>query len=694
LLPCCLNEIHKVQAKKGEYCCIFENIIKKNKVWIRILFLLLLSGNISLYGQGTSTHPTEKYNPEYHFYPSFDPTGLFYYGGQYYLNWGAATSKDLVHWKMTNYGLERSKMFRMLRAGGQNAPSQSKPQVISGMSGSVVVDWNNSSGLGKNGNPPLIALQMAWQNKSIAYSNDTTKTWVRYEKPAVLQNSSGTFRDPKVFWYEPDNKWIMVMPWCEIQEIRFYSSKNLVDWEYMSKFGPWGAVGGQWECVDFFPLAVDGNTSKTKWVLEISLQPRTGEYFIGEFDGQRYTLDKDFVNVLSYNKYHPSGEMLFDFERSLDEWKVEGDAFIDCPTVAEETNGKEGNRCIKSSGTGKGKITSPEFRISGNFINFMTGGGYYPGEECINLLIDGKVVRTQTGNGGNAHLNWTGWDVTEFRGKNARIEIVDNLAGGGMNMKGYIYCDAIMLCDELPKTPYKEYNPGWEKAFWVDWGPDFYAVRSWNNYAPEDKRSIWVGWMGIWTYAFSEPIPGILSVPRYLELKTFPEGIRLIQNPIKELESLRASHKKAEGNTYEGIWKPKNFLPTKNAYELIVEFENISSEEFGLKLCVGEKEKTTVGYIVSEEELYVDRRNSGFDEFSKIFPGISKGPLKNRSNTIKLHIYIDKCSIEVFGNNGETVLSSKIYPDSSSLGIELFSNNGKVKVKSLDMWELDSINLF
>jgi len=650
--------------------------------------------NLSIYSQVVSTRSSEEYNPEYHYYPSFDPTGLFYYGGQYFLNWGAAASKDFVHWNMTPYGLERSKMFGRLRSGDPAATSQLKPQILSGMSGTVVIDWNNSSGLGKNGSPPLIALQMDWQRQSIVYSNDTAKTWIRYDKPAVIPNSTGIYRDPKVFWYEPDKKWIMVMGWSEIQEVRFFSSKNLVDWEYMSKFGPWGAVGGQWECVDFFPLTVDGNTSNIKWVLEISLQPRNGEYFIGEFDGRKFILDNDFVKELSYARYMPQGEMLFDFERGIDEWKMEGDAFIGCPTVEEESNGKEGYRSIKSSGPGKGKIVSPEFKISKNYINFLVGGGYYPGEECVNLMIDDKVVRTQTGNSGNAHLDWTGWDVTEFRDKNARIEIVDNIAGRGISAKGYIYCDAIMLSDDLPKAPYEEYNPGWEKAFWVDWGPDFYAVRSWNNYTPEEKRHIWVGWMGIWTYAFSEPVPGLLSVPRNLELKTFDEGIRLIQNPIKELESLRTSHRVAEENTFEGVWQPKKFLPSKNAYELIVEFENISAGEFGLNVCIGENERTVVGYNTSREELYVDRRNSGYDEFSKVFPGINKGPLKNRTKTIRLHVFVDKCSIEVFGNDGETTISSKIYPGSTSTGINLFSNNGKVKVKSLEFWELNSIDLY
>ena len=659
-----------------------------------LIILLLLFHNWS-YGQGPATkNPNDKYNPEYHFYPSIDPTGLFYYGGKYFLNWGSATSNDFVHWKMTKFGLDRNDFNKKLFSGSGVTPELFRSQVISGISGSVVIDSNNTSGLGKKGNPPLIAWQVSSMSKNFAYSIDTAKSWIRYEKPAVMQNSSGTFRDPKVFWYGPDKKWIMVVPWCEIQEIRFFSSKNLVDWEYMSKFGPWGAVGGQWECVDFFPLAVDGNKSNIKWVLEISLQPRNGEYFIGGFDGRRFTLDKDFINELSSDKFHPAGEMLFDFERSLDGWKMEGDAFNDCPTVAEETNGKEGYRCIKSSGPGKGKITSPEFIISKKFINFLVGGGYYPGEECVNLLIDGKVVRTKTGNSGNAHLNWTGWDVTEFIGRNARIEIVDNVGAAGFSMKGYIFCDAIMLSDDLPKMPYEEYNPGWEKAFWVDWGADYYAVRSWSNYAPGEKRTIWTGWMGIWTYTFSEPILGLFSVPRSLELKTFSEGIRLIQNPIKELESLRTIHRTADPNTFEGIWQPKKFVPANNAYELIVEFENVSAEEFGLNLCVGQNEKTVVGYNASKEELYVDRRNSGYDDFSKVFPCINKGPLKNRTNTLKFYIFIDKCSIEVFGNDGETVISSKIYPDKSSTGINFFSNNGKVKIKSLDMWELGSINLY
>jgi fructan beta-fructosidase len=670
-----------------------DDMFNNQKRTCALLAILLLTW-ISIYSQDVINKSSEKYSPEFHFFPSIDPTGLSYFGGKYFLNWGTAVSRDLVHWEMTEYGTERNKMIVSIFGGGTNfslfgpnSPFQS--HVISIESGSMVVDWNNTTGLSQNGQSPLIA----FQSRSIAFSMDTAKSWIKSEFSPKIENSIGT-GDPKVFWYEPDKKWILLMGGTNTQKIKFFGSQDMKNWEYLSESGPWGAVDKAWNCVDFFPLAVDGNPANTKWVLVISAQTCNGQYFIGDFDGKRFTLDQQFIDELSYNIYKASGTMLFDFERGIDNWKLEGDAFVECPVEGGGILGSEGKRIISSAhnrSSSKGKITSPEFTITKKYINFLIGGGNYPDNECINLLIDGKVVRTQPGTD-NSFLSWTGWDVSEFRGKNAQIEIVDNITEGkNIFDRGYIYCDAIMLCDELPVTGY--FNPGWEKAFWIDWGNDFYAARSWSNYAPDEERNIWVGWMGNHMYR-NEPVFGIISVPRSLELKTFPEGIRLIQNPVKELESLRTTHKVTRENTFEGIWQPQKFRPGKNAYELIVEFENISAEEFGLYLCVGEDEKTVIGYDVCEEKLYVDRRKSGYDEFSSVFPGVNSGPMKNRTDITKFHIFIDKCSVEVFGNNGETTISSKIYPDPGSLGIEVFSNHGKVGVKSMELWELDSIGLY
>ena len=131
----------------------------------------------------------------------------------------------------------------------------------------------------------------------------------------------------------------------------------------------------------------------------------------------------------------------------------------------------------------------------------------------------------------------------------------------------------------------------------------------------------------------------------------------------------------------------------KNNYEIIVEIENMGAEEFGLKIGVGNGQQTVIGYQTEEEQVYVDRRKSGLAQFSDLFPQRNKGFLKNRNNTLKLHIFVDNSSIEVFANDGEASISSKIYPDPSSTGIEFFSSKGPIKIKSARVWELGAINL-
>lgn len=633
----------------------------------------------------------EQYNPSYHYYPGIDPTGLFYYNGLYYNDWGSASSTDLVNWKITEAGSQRMKMY------DRTLPTKERDSLRKinrlGGSGSIVVDWNNSSGLGVNGNPPLISF---WHNDSepwgnqvigLAYSNDTAKTWTRHEKFPILDINAREFRDPKVFWHEPTKKWILVIGWADVPKIKFFSSSNLIDWEFMSDFGPYGAVEGVWECTDLFPLPVDNDPNKIKWVLTISVQPLSGQYFIGDFDGTKFTIDPEFAMDLKKDDYKPSGEVLFDFEQGHYNWEMEGTAFVESPSNQAlfrqgAVMGKEGlffanshhNRAIST-----GKITSPEFKITKDYINFLVGGNHIPNQLSVNLLVSEKVVRSETGNNSGG-MQWMGWDVSEFKGKDAKIEIVDNASSGA------ILADHFMLCDNLAIIAERE------KAFWVDYGPDFFAVRAWNNYAETENRIIWTGWMGSWRYGLMEPVVGNQSVPRKVELKTFPEGVRLVQNPIKELQSLRSKHLTAKGETFEGLWKPKKIKPVKNTYELIVDFENINAVDFGLKIGVGQGQQTIIGYNTEKEELYVDRRDSGLDDFISLFPQINKGSLKSRNNHLKLHIFVDNCSVEVFANDGETVISSKIYPDPSSLEIELFASHGKVNINTIDLWELREIN--
>nr|MCU0355933.1 glycoside hydrolase family 32 protein [Cytophagales bacterium] len=227
-----------------------------------------------------------------------DPNGMVYYKGTYHLffqhypeepkwgpmHWGHATSRDMVHW--------------------QEQPIALYPDSLGWIfSGSVVVDYNNTSGFGKNGAVPLVAIfthhnsalekqkRNDFQYQSLAYSLDEGKTWTKYAENPVLPNPGIVdFRDPKVRWYEPQKKWIMTL--AAKDRIAFYSSPDLKKWTKESDFGAdAGAHGGVWECPDLFPLKADG---KDVWVLLVSLNPggpnggSATQYFLGDFDGRTF----------------------------------------------------------------------------------------------------------------------------------------------------------------------------------------------------------------------------------------------------------------------------------------------------------------------------------------------------------------------------------------------------------------------
>jgi fructan beta-fructosidase len=245
----------------------------------------------------------EIHRPQIHFSPREkwinDPNGMVYHNGIYHLffqyypdstvwgpmHWGHATSKDLIHWQQQPVALYPDSLGYIF-------------------SGSAVADKNNTSGFGKMGRTPLVAIfthhdpkgekegRNNFQNQSIAYSLDDGKTWTKYAGNPVLKNPGITdFRDPKVIWYEPQKKWIMTL--ATKDRITFYSSANLKDWTKESEFGKeLGAHGGVWECPDLFSLDDNG---KKVWILIVNLNPggpnggSATQYFIGDFNGNRFT---------------------------------------------------------------------------------------------------------------------------------------------------------------------------------------------------------------------------------------------------------------------------------------------------------------------------------------------------------------------------------------------------------------------
>ena len=294
-----------------------------NKLTICILVIFILLGlssctkdesieNIIDYSLITVTE--SDYRPNYHFTPALhwmnDPNGLVYYKGEYHLfyqhnpggstwgpmNWGHAVSTDLFNW--------------------QDLPIALSPDNVGTIfSGSAVVDSLNTSGF-KNGEElPLIAIYTnagSKQTQCIAYSNDKGRNWSKYSNNPVLANPGvNDFRDPKVSWYAPLKKWVMSL--AVGAKISFYSSADLKSWIFESDFGVGiGAHGGVWECPDLFQLPVKGTNLK-KWVLLVSIGsggPNGGsatQYFIGEFDGNKFTSDTNTSSWIDFGTDNYAG---------------------------------------------------------------------------------------------------------------------------------------------------------------------------------------------------------------------------------------------------------------------------------------------------------------------------------------------------------------------------------------------------
>ena len=243
----------------------------------------------------------ERFRPLYHHTPAYgwmnDPNGMFYKDGVYHLyyqwnpygsqwenmTWGHSTSTDLIHWTAQ--------------------PTAIEPDALGSIfSGSCVVDKQNDQ---------VVAMYTsadAAQVQSMAVSKDGGLTFEKYAGNPVLVSTEEDFRDPKAFWNPDINKWNLIL--AVGQEMRIYSSDNLKDWTYESSFGKdYGCHEGVWECPDLMKLPVRG-TEKQKWMLICNINPggpfggSATQYFIGDFDGHKFTCEHKDTRWMDYGKDH------------------------------------------------------------------------------------------------------------------------------------------------------------------------------------------------------------------------------------------------------------------------------------------------------------------------------------------------------------------------------------------------------
>ena len=653
----------------------------------------------------------ERWRPQTHYTPQKnwmnDPNGLVYYDGEYHMfyqynpegsdwgnmSWGHAVSKDLVHWEELGVAIPHTSQYGVF-------------------SGSAVIDTKNTSGLGSPDNPAMVAV---WtradvggnQSQSLAYSTDKGRTWNLYNNgDPVLDIGSNEFRDPKVFWDQTSGRWTMVVSHATEHRVSFYSSPDLIHWTEQSSFGGEGITSAVWECPDFFPLPVDGSTKETKWVLVVTVAD-SAQYFVGSWDGSTFTPEK----IPHYTG--EEGTPLADFENGYTGWKSEGAAFGSGPATGD-LPGRQGMAYVDSFGSGDadtGTLTSDEFTVSSSYINLRTAGGKHPynpqatgpwghilldevrasdtkaspfaDNTSVNLVVDGKVVASATGNNSGT-LEWTSMDVTAYKGRKARLVIEDH--NGNAEDWGHLMVDQILQSDT------KAFS-GADVVPRLDYGKDYYAAVTWDN-VPNGKR-YQVGWMSNWAYVRDLPTTTwrtAMSTVREMGLTRVDGTLRLTAQPVTALESLRTGQELTRKDTDIPAGDTSLGQAAQGtSLDISVDLSPGTSSFAGLKVLDNGEQYTLIGYDAKAKQLVVDRTHSGVTDFSPKFPGRSTAPLSPDSKgQVHLRIIVDAHSVEVFAADGSPVITETVYPKENATNVSLHAEGGTAHLNSLSLWHLGS----
>lgn len=232
-----------------------------------------------------------------------------------------------------------------------------------------------------------------------------------------------------------------------------------------------------------------------------------------------------------------------------------------------------------------------------------------------------------------------------------------------------------------------------ETGVYVDCAPDFYASRTFKDFDGTLNGEVYsIGWMSNWTYCRLLPQTygkGFWSVPRRLSLRETADGWRLAQHPKKELQTLRGKETDIAGKLKPGVQTVKGISALSNTYEAVVEFDCTKGNTFGINLCVGEGRKLVVTYDADSHSLVVDRTQVADFRMVK-FEKTCHSKVAPVDGKLRLHIFVDRCCVEIFSEDGLSVFSLATFAADCQTGMEVFSmrNGGNY---NFIVWPLKSI---
>lgn len=301
-------------------------------------------------------------------------------------------------------------------------------------------------------------------------------------------------------------------------------------------------------------------------------------------------------------------------------------------------------------------------------------------ETTVNLIVDGEVVRSTTGNN-SENLEWESWNVADLVGEEATISIVDNNRGGW----GHILADQFMFSDSIAGTRLERYD-------WLDWGRDYYATVSYAG-TTDDSTRIMHGWMNNWQYA--EDIPtstwrSSMTLPREVSLVQTAKGPRLQQKVIDQVESI-LDVANAQTVTNQTVNSTENVLGVSgDVVKLDITLDPGTAERAGITVFrAGSGEGAQIGYDTTTGRVFVDRRESGNTGFHPAFASIQDAPVSlDGDGNLVLEVYLDRASVELFADDGRLTITDQVFPLAGADGISVWAEGGSATLVELTVTPL------
>lgn len=228
---------------------------------------------------------------------------------------------------------------------------------------------------------------------------------------------------------------------------------------------------------------------------------------------------------------------------------------------------------------------------------------------------------------------------------------------------------------------------------WMDFGKDHYATVSWSD-APDGRRTL-IGWMSNWQYATEVPTLQFRSantLPREAGLFRGSDGqIYLSSSPSPELLALRGRQTLRTGGKSVGKKAREFSLPADNGgiCEILLDLDCRKADSVDIRISNKADEHVTLRYNAGDRTLSFDRRKSGIVDFSQDFPAVTVAPVFEEGGRLSLRLFIDRSSMEVFGNGGKFVMTNLLFPTEPYSTISISSLGGNARIEGLKIFSIN-----